>query len=246
MTKIYFYAIIILKLKNRESELIKMPRHICNTIKFKKEDRKKFEKFMEEDCFDFNKLIPMPKEFSKMGGDHGEVEEIAKEWKEFTKDVNEINASNVDEYIEKFRNEVRNNPEKYPFSRRYFWRLENWGSKWNAYKTHFGEEYLYFQTAQDAPLPIFEKMANLNPDTWFQVKYCDEATGRNCGIVEYKPNFFPSENEDNMAKVEYNDVTGELKIIETGFFKNTEDAPEKFNAIIGININGTLILYEII
>ena len=89
-------------------------------------------------------------------------------------------------------------------------------------------------------------MANLNPDTWFQVKYCDEATGRNCGIVEYKPNFFPSENEDNMAKVEYNDVTGELKIIETGFFKNTEDAPEKFNAIIGININGTLILYEII
>lgn len=44
-----------------------MPNHIYNTIRFKKEDKEKFEKFIEEEHFDFNKLIPMPKEFEKMG-----------------------------------------------------------------------------------------------------------------------------------------------------------------------------------
>ena len=62
-----------------------MPNHIFNTIKFKKEDREKFAKFMEEDCLDFNKLVPMPKELEKIGGDRGEKEEIVKEWEEFTK-----------------------------------------------------------------------------------------------------------------------------------------------------------------
>ena len=90
-----------------------MPNHIFNTIKFKREDREKFAKFMEKDSFDFNKLIPKPKEFEEMGGDRGEKEEILKEWEEFTKDVS-ITPSNVDEYIEKFRKEVRENPEKYP------------------------------------------------------------------------------------------------------------------------------------
>ena len=178
-----------------------MPNHIFNTIKFKKEDRKKFEKFMEEDRLDFNKLVPMPKELEKIGGDRGEKEEIVKEWEEFTKEV-KINQANVDEYIEKFRNEVRENPEKYPesaksvnlepeerewggifvpdfqyqmyriagkvkygFSSWYYWSIANWGTKWNAYETEFDEEYLYFKTAWDTPLPIFEKLAELNPNT---------------------------------------------------------------------------------
>ena len=257
-----------------------MPNHIFNTIKFKKEDRKKFEKFMEEDRLDFNKLVPMPKELEKIGGDRGEKEEIVKEWEEFTKEV-QINQANVDEYIEKFRNEVRENPEKYPesaksvnlepeerewggifvpdfqyqmyriagkvkygFSSWYYWRLENWGTKWNAYETDFDEEYLDFQTAWDTPLPIFEKMANLNPDTWFQVKYYDEDTGNNCGIIEYRPGFFLSEDEVNMAAVRYDDETGKLEIIETGFFENINDASKKFNAIIAINSHGTFLYYN--
>jgi len=257
-----------------------MPNHIFNTIKFKKENREKFAKFMEEDSFDFNKLVPMPKELKEIGGDCGEKEEIVKEWEEFTKDV-QINPANVDEYIEKFRNEVRENPEKYPVSAKSVnlepeerewggtfvpdfqyqmyriagkvkygfeswldWRSVNWGTTREAWGTGISDEGLSFTTAWDTPLPIFEKMANLNPDTWFQVKYFDEATGRNCGIVEYKPSFFPSENEDNMAVIKYDNVTEELEIVETGFFENSQDAPEKFNAIIEINTHGTLILYN--
>ena len=178
-----------------------MPNHIFNTIKFKKEDREKFAKFMEEDRLDFNKLVPMPQELNEMGGDCGEKKEIVNEWKEFTKEV-QITPANVDEYIEKFRNEVRENPEEYPksaetanlvtmadgrggtsvpsfqyqmyriagkvkygFSSWYDWSVANWGTKWNAYETEFDEEYLYFKTAWDTPLPIFEKLAELNPDT---------------------------------------------------------------------------------
>lgn len=255
-----------------------MPNHIFNTIKFKKENREKFAKFMEEDSFDFNKLVPMPKELKEIGGDRGEKEEIVKEWEEFTKDV-QINSANVDEYIEKFRNEVRENPEKYPvsaksvnlepeerewggtfvpdfqyqmyriagkvkygFSSWYYWSIANWGTKWNAYETEFDEEYLYFKTAWDTPLPIFEKLAELNPDTQFQVKYYDEDTGRNCGIIEYRPDFLSS--EDNMAAVRYDDKTGKLEIIETGFFENINDAPKKFNAIIAINSRGAFLYYS--
>ena len=253
-----------------------MPSYIYNTVKFKKEDREKFTKYMKGNNFDFNKIIPMPKEFSKMGGDHGEVEEIAKEWKEFTKNVNEINASNVDKYIKKFRNEVRNNPEKYPesaksvnlktkknewgeisvpnfqyqmyriagevkygFSSWYDWCIENWGTKWNAKKTDL-DEYLSFKTAWSIPLPIFRKIAELNPDTWFQVGYSDDFD-ENSGIIEYKPKYFTSENgEDNMAVVKYG--TAGLDIVETGFFENLfEEAPERFNAVIETSEHGTFV-----
>ena len=255
-----------------------MPNHIFNTIKFKKKDREKFAKFMEEDRLDFNKLVSMPQELEEMGGDRGEKKEIVNEWKEFTKEV-QITPANVDEYIEKFRNEVRENSEKYPesaksvnletterewggisvpdfqyqmyriagkvkygFSSWYYWSIANWGTKWNAYETEFDEEYLYFKTAWDTPLPIFEKLAELNPDTQFQVKYYDEDTGRNCGIIEYRPDFLSS--EDNMAAVRYDDKTGKLEIIETGFFENINDAPKKFNAIIAINSRGAFLYYS--
>lgn len=68
-----------------------MPNHIFNTIKFKKEDREKFAKFMEEDCLDFNKLVPMPKELEKIGGDRGEKEEIVNSETKYVKILNQQN-----------------------------------------------------------------------------------------------------------------------------------------------------------
>ena len=92
-----------------------MANYIYNTIRFKKKDKEKFLQYLKQGNFDLNKLVQMPKEFEEMGGEHGEVEGIAKEWKGFTKDVL-ITPANVDEYVEKFRNEVRQNPKKYPAS----------------------------------------------------------------------------------------------------------------------------------
>ena len=256
-----------------------MANYIYNTIRFKKKDKEKFLQYLKQGNFDLNKLVQMPKEFEEMGGEHGEVEGIVKEWKSFTKDV-QINFLNVNEYVEKFRKEVRENPKKYPASSKSVnkekikkdwgisvpdfqyqmyreigkvkygfeswldWRYVNWGTIHGAWNTDFSNEYLAFVTAWQAPLPIFEKLANLNPDTWFQVKYYDEVLGANCGIVEYLPNYFPIGQYDNMAVVEYNNKSGELKIIKTAYFENSQDAPRKFNAIIAVNDHGTFIHYS--
>ena len=256
-----------------------MANYIYNTIRFKKKDKEKFLQYLKQGNFDLNKLVQMPKEFEEMGGEHGEVEGIAKEWKGFTKDVL-ITPANVDEYVEKFRNEVRQNPKKYPASAKTVnlekikkdwgisvpdfqyqmyreigkvkygfeswmdWRHINWGTIHEAWNTDFSNLALAFVTAWQAPLPIFEKITELNPDAWFQVKYYDEALGANCGIIEYLPNYFPVGEYDNMAIVEYNDESEELKIIKTAYFENSKDAPKAFNATIAQLEKGTIIHYS--
>ena len=227
-----------------------MANYVYNAIRFKEKDKAKFLQYLNQGNFDFNKLVQMPKEFEEMGGDHGEVEGIAKEWKIFTKNV-QINFLNVDEYVEKFRNAVRANPEKYPISAKTVngkkiekeweisvpdfqyqmyriagkvkygfeswldWRSVNWGTTREAWGTGISDEGLSFTTAWETPLPIFEKIAELNPDAWFQVKYYDEALGGNCGIIEYRPYYFSVGEYDNMAIVEYNSESRELKIVKS-------------------------------
>lgn len=256
-----------------------MANYVYNAIRFKEKDKAKFLQYLNQGNFDFNKLVQMPKEFEEMGGDHGEVEGIAKEWKIFTKNV-QINFLNVDEYVEKFRNAVRANPEKYPISAKTVngkkiekeweisvpdfqyqmyriagkvkygfeswldWRSVNWGTTREAQGTGISDEGLSFTTAWETPLPIFEKIAELNPDAWFRVKYYDEALGGNCGIIEYRPYYFPVGEYDNMAVVEYDNENRELKIIKTAYFENSQDAPERFNATIAQLEKGTVIHYS--
>ena len=256
-----------------------MANYVYNAIRFKEKDKAKFLQYLNQGNFDFNKLVQMPKEFEEMGGDHGEVEGIAKEWKIFTKNV-QINFLNVDEYVEKFRNAVRANPEKYPISAKTVngkkiekeweisvpdfqyqmyriagkvkygfeswldWRSVNWGTTREAWGTGISDEGLSFTTAWETPLPIFEKIAELNPDAWFRVKYYDEALGGNCGIIEYRPYYFPVGEYDNMAVVEYDNENRERKIIKTAYFENSQDAPERFNATIAQLEKGTVIHYS--
>lgn len=256
-----------------------MANYVYNAIRFKEKDKAKFLQYLNQGNFDFNKLVQMPKEFEEMGGDHGEVEGIAKEWKIFTKNV-QINFLNVDEYVEKFRNAVRANPEKYPISAKTVngkkiekewkisvpdfqyqmyriagkvkygfeswldWRSVNWGTTREAWGTGISDGGLSFTTAWETPLPIFEKIAELNPDAWFRVKYYDEALGGNCGIIEYRPYYFPVGEYDNMAVVEYDNENRELKIIKTAYFENSQDAPERFNATIAQLEKGTVIHYS--
>ena len=257
-----------------------MANYVYNAIRFKEKDKAKFLQYLNQGNFDFNKLVQMPKEFEEMGGDHGEVEGIAKEWKGFTKDV-QITPSNVDKYVEKFKKEVRNSPEKYPESAKTVnleikendwggisvpdfqyqmyretgkvkygfeswldWRSVNWGTTREAWDTVISDEILSFTTVWETPLPIFEKIAEFNPDTWFQVKYYDEALGGNCGIIEYRPYYFSVGEYDNMAVVEYDSESRELKIVKTAYFENSQDAPQAFNASIAQMKKGTFIHYS--
>ena len=47
-----------------------------------------------------------------------------------------------------------------------------------------------------------------------------------------------------MAIVEYDNESGELKIIKTAYFENSQDAPQVFNATIAQLEKGTVIHYS--
>lgn len=67
----------------------------------------------------------------------------------------------------------------------YDWNRRYWGTKWNAFSSCL-EEYnvLIFETAWTAPIPVFEKLAQLcqehNVD--FIGKWADEDCGSNTGV----------------------------------------------------------------
>lgn len=72
----------------------------------------------------------------------------------------------------------------------YSWRVNNWGTKWNAYCCNmdfFEGNYarLLFETAWSAPHPILEKLSDTYPDVEFEHEWADEDIGVNCGRYTY-------------------------------------------------------------
>jgi len=77
----------------------------------------------------------------------------------------------------------------------YDWRVENWGTKWNAYDVEYspydndnekneefvGIGYIKFNTAWSCPKPIIEILSKRYPKITFEVKYADEDLGYNLG-----------------------------------------------------------------
>ena len=69
----------------------------------------------------------------------------------------------------------------------YNWRIQNWGTKWNAYdqiKTEKPNE-LYFLTAWSAPNKIYEALTKKFPNLTIEVDYADEDIGCNCGKMVF-------------------------------------------------------------
>lgn len=73
----------------------------------------------------------------------------------------------------------------------YLWRLDNWGTKWDAY--HFyvmcdsDDEYVIeYDTAWSICEPVLNKLAAMFPEAKFHLEYADEDYGYNCGILEWE------------------------------------------------------------
>ncbi len=74
------------------------------------------------------------------------------------------------------------NIAKHGFATWYRWSIENWGTKWNAYNTHTGDDNtVAFQTAWSNPRPIISKLAEVFPDITFRHSWADEDFGINTG-----------------------------------------------------------------
>ena len=68
----------------------------------------------------------------------------------------------------------------------YDWRVENWGTKWNAVDAQITEDGFIFDTAWAAPLPVTKKLSELFPSIKFNLTWADEDAGQNCGQIIYK------------------------------------------------------------
>lgn len=79
------------------------------------------------------------------------------------------------------------NIQKYGCTTWYDWCVNNWGTKWNACNTYINEceDCIEFETAWSAPIPIYQKMAEIHPDLDFSVRWADEDIGANAGFVEH-------------------------------------------------------------
>lgn len=143
-----------------------MPNHITNTIWFEsKSDADKVKEFMttEESEFDFNVLIPYPKEYA-------EKDRIAREYEK-------ENPGNW-----------KDRPKDGFNSGGYEWCIANWGTKWNAYNIEWIADYaeMRFDTAWSTPEPIFEALKAKFPAIRFSVGYYDEDMySDNRGVLEY-------------------------------------------------------------
>ena len=71
----------------------------------------------------------------------------------------------------------------------YTWRIENWGSKWNAYdcvEKEPGDDWMEFLTAWD-PIPnIVQKISEQFPEITVHYSWADEDIGNNTGRMDFK------------------------------------------------------------
>ena len=152
-----------------------IPNHIKNVLTFKKlkpADKEfilnNFTTEMEDDIFplnrifDFDKIIPEPREES-----------------ECPEDCKVNKDSHIMEYKDR------------PWFDWYTWHTRYWGTKWNCYDGYvkIGKSTItfVFSTAWVAPFLIYEQLAN-DYNFRFEVRYADEDIGSNCGYFNYEPN----------------------------------------------------------
>ena len=136
-----------------------MPNHVTHnfTVEGTEEDIKKFidECFDKEGEFDFNRLIPMP--------------DILE---------NTICGSTPEMQTEEYKEKTDEAIKTTGYSNWYDWRLEHWGTKWNAYHTQIDHQgdflELIFDTAWSCPEPIFKALSEKFPLLSFEGYAMDE------------------------------------------------------------------------
>jgi hypothetical protein len=66
---------------------------------------------------------------------------------------------------------------KYGYDNWYFWRLENWGSKWDAHESYIEEDEngltINFDTAWSPAIPYIKQVAKMFPDLIFDLYFME-------------------------------------------------------------------------
>lgn len=185
-----------------------MPNYVKNVLEVTGDKRVlEFYDFVqnEKGKFDFNKIIPMPKSLDMTSGSH---EDRAVSYycqknnipippaihsMNSTKEIEStLNSEKLEELL-KDGAQYMDNYSKYGHTSWYGWCCENWGTKWNACdsvaeKIRRGESGKYFSawtfdTAWDAPEPIFKELVKKFPDLEFKMVSANEDVS--CPVAVY-------------------------------------------------------------
>lgn len=142
-----------------------MPNWVTNimTVDSQMEEIKKFIK-SDESEFDFNNIIPRPKELDRTSPFR--LEEGEKE-----------------EDLEKIKQELI---DKYGACEWYDWSIKNWNTKWNATDIIDEIDLIEFNTAWSTPVNIIKVLSEKFPEVEFKIEYADEDIGSNCGTYIFK------------------------------------------------------------
>lgn len=87
----------------------------------------------------------------------------------------------------------------------YLWTFKNWGTKYNAVRTGWKKNKVYFETPWSAPFPIFQALAERFPDAVIECVYAGEDIG-NCGCLILKngciaSEFYPERGTDEAKRI---------------------------------------------
>lgn len=195
-----------------------MPNHVANRIEFYG-DKENINKVLnlikgEEECIDFNKIIPMPTSLQISSSSDNDIailcylsnkmerpfDDLDKNYLKYITNMFDDNwASTL--YYKRLPNRKENFDELYELGKAccenisnyghtcwYTWCREYWGTKWNAYDQYIDEKtnIIYFNTAWSCPMPVLDKLAEICYEykISFTGKWADEDMGSNVGIFE--------------------------------------------------------------
>lgn len=174
-----------------------MPNYIKNILSFDGDQDQVSRLFSaikgENGLMDFNKLIPMPPELEIEAGSRTDAG--FKEYMVFMA-VTGLHPEKETTYLAshpeidreewELGKQAYQNIQKYGCPTWYEWRVQNWGTKWNASSAEIAEGRLSFLTAWNAPKPVMEKLSGMFPTVSIHHAWADEDIGYNCGECTYQ------------------------------------------------------------
>ena len=198
-----------------------MPNHITNQITFGSDSTAlaAFQQMAQDmrmegeplGSFDFNKLLPMPKELNMEAGSR--TDQGLKLVREYHQTLAELERRKPgltpaeyvlslhrceDEYREKrmadpavwaLGEQAYSNIQRFGSPTWYEWCKRNWGTKWNAYgfpALGKGSDTMEFLTAWDSVPKIITLLSKKYPEQTITYRWADEDIGRNVGEMTLK------------------------------------------------------------
>lgn len=207
-----------------------MPNHVQNRIEIigTKGQVEKVLNFIkgDDEVIDFDKIIPTPKalNISDSSEGHDGLEYLiglgvggiktrqylnSQHYKMMAKMKSE-NRKRFDAKI-KVGKKYLSNILKYGHPTWYEWHIDKWGTKWNAYDSSLSDNFIEFQTAWNAPIPVVDRLASLFPEVELIHKWADEDTAYNCGERQYVNGKLHSEFSPNGGSKEAYELAFDLR-----------------------------------